>query len=203
MDYIKQFRSDFVYTVTTSRASLPITLTLVKSHLNLDPDDTSQEAYLTFLIEAVTDYAEAYMRKVLINTTFKTTRDTLVPAIQLRRSPFVSLGRFQYLVNGVLTDIDSSLYYIVEERDYSYIALKADSTYPTDVDDQLYPIEIEFTAGYGTSDTDVPSDIRLALLNHLAVVYENRGDCDEESMANALSNTARMIYDKYRPLEIV
>jgi hypothetical protein len=44
------------YHVITPPAELPITLAEVKEHLKLDPSDTTQDTYLTFLITSNQHY---------------------------------------------------------------------------------------------------------------------------------------------------
>lgn len=39
----------------------------------------------------------------------------------------------------------------------------------------LNGIEIDFTAGFGASGTDVPDTLKRAMLLHIAVLYEYRG----------------------------
>lgn len=204
MDGLKRYQSFYPYTVSTPAAELPVTLTILKTHLKLDPTDTSQDGYLTLLIQAVTAFAEGYMRRVLINTEFEVLKDYLTPVLELRRSPFVSLQSFKYTKSGSLLDVDSSLYYLFPREDYHKILLKDDSTYPTDGDDILRGVVIKFIAGYAASTFDFESkypDIVLAILNHVAAVYENRGDCDKASIITALPKTSKDIYNKYRIIE--
>ena len=130
-------------------------------------------------------------------------RDFFAPAIELRRSPFSSLVTFKYSVDGSFVDVDSSLYYVLIEQDYSRIILKENESYPQNGDDILNMIEIVFFAGYGNPfPTPKYSDIQIAILNHIAALYENRGDCDTASIAKTLPATSRSIYDSYRIIEI-
>ncbi|MGD9276245.1 MAG: head-tail connector protein [Candidatus Pacearchaeota archaeon] len=188
----------YSYHIITPPATTPVTLAEVKEHLKLDPTDTSQDTYLTFLIKAATKFGEDYTRRIFINTGFRTYRDFFECCIKLRRSKLQSLDLYEYLVDSLFTTVTSTLYYVTDEVDFSKIVLKNDQHYPIDIDEQLQAIKIEFTAGYGTSETDVPDDIRLALLNHLAAVYENKGDCDQASIMKLLPATSNAIYQMYR-----
>ena len=192
----------FSYHVTVAPANLPISLATLKEHLKLDPSDTSQDGYLTLIIEAVRICAEEEMKRILINTTFLTYRDLFNCCIELRKSKFQSLVRFKYLKDDILTTVSSDLYYITNELAYSSIYLKDGECYPVDLDNRFQAIEIEFVAGYGTTDASIPQDIKLALLNHAAVLYENRGDCDqpltEEKVKAAIPATAALVYWKRR-----
>jgi len=204
MDYSKPFQSNFPYFVITPPVALPVTLAHVKEHLRLDPDDDTQNTYLTLLINAAAGFCEEYTRRTLINTGFRTFRNFFAGTIELLRSPLVSLDAFEYSVDGSFVAVDSNFYYMIQEIDYSKIILRNSVYYPTDGDDILQMIRIEFTAGYGTASTDIPSKLYLAILNHIAALYENHGDCDVDSvnfemqLMNNLPVTSRMIYNNFK-----
>lgn len=210
MDYTKAYRSAFPYFVETAPTGGPaVSLADVKIHLKLDPADTSQDSYLTLLVNVAAAYCEKYTRRTLLETQFKTYRDFFLNTIELRKSPYVSLQSFEYLVSSVLTTVTSTLYYITQEDDYSIIALQNDQTYLEDGDDVLQLIKIIFTAGYAANAAGLAAAqpmLYLAILNHIALLYENRGDCDlssSDGIGVYLPNTARTLYDSIRILELV
>lgn len=198
MDFIKPWLSNFTYFVDVAPVNLALDLDFVKQWLKLDPLDTSQDALLTLLIRAATECAEKITRRTFITTTFLTFRNSFRPAIELVRSRFKSLVSFKYTVNSSLVDVDNTLYYTTFEKDYSKIILKVNSQYPTNGDDILQGIQIKFVAGYGDDPADIPADLQVAILNHLTMFYENRGDCDLASAEESLPNTSRANYNKNR-----
>ena len=70
--------------------------------------------------------------------------------------------------------------------------------FPTDVDQVPQAVEIIFTAGYGPDTTDVPADVKFAMLNHIADLYSNRGDCDSSGIASK----TKSLYDKIKIIDI-
>ena len=48
-------------------------------------------------------------------------------------------------------------------------------------------IEIQYVAGYGSNDTDVPEPLRLAIMQIITFNYENRGD--EKGQFTSLVNS--------------
>jgi len=202
MDLQKPFISNFPYFVLVPPAILPVTLAEVKTQLRLDPSDTSQDTFLTLLIESTTLCCEQITRRTLITTTFRTLRNSFSPAIELRRTLFQTLLAFEYKVDDAFVAVDPTLFYTTFEKDYSKIILRVNERYPEERDDILQGIQIEFDAGYGSLATDIPPNLRLAILNHISALYENRGDCDAASIENSLPNTSRMIYNKFRILEM-
>jgi len=197
----------YSYHVIEAPAELPLTLDEVKEHLKLDPDDDTQDAYLTFLITRATQCAERYTKRTFINTKFRTYRDIFNNYIKLRRSKLQTLDAFQYMVDGAYVSVSSDLYYVTDETDFSRIVLKDGEEYPVDIDTRMQAIKIEFTAGYGATGADVPAILRGALLAHIAKMYENRGDCDADmatdDIERYLPQEARGVYELHRIQDLV
>jgi len=200
----------YSYKVVLANTNLPIALDDIKAHLKILSSDTSQDAYLTLLSKAVGTFAEKYTRRTLLTTTFQVYRDSFDSIIKLRRSRLISVDSFEYSVGYVYQAVSSSLYYVTDENDFSKIILKTDSEYPDDLDDRIQGIKIVFKAGYGATYTSIPADLYLALLNHVATVYENRGDCDStlnqemafkfdtDNVTKSLPTVSRAVYNLYR-----
>jgi len=198
-----RFTQPITYEKISLPLELPVSLELVKEQLVIDSSDTSQDSFLTLMIESARDYFEEFTGRILINTEFETYRTYFTSSYELRRSKLVSLNSFQYLnTEGVWDDIDSSIYYITKESTYSRIITNDISLFPDDKADNLQSVKITFTAGYGLTDVSIPSDIKIGLLNHIAQLYANRGDCStcDTSTSAALPANARSIYNKYRIL---
>ncbi len=185
------------YNVVTAAASLPITLAQVKEHLKLDPDDTSQDTYLTILIQSATTFAEKYTKRTFINTTFETFLSDFCYKIELRRSKAHTISFIKYLKDDVLTTVATSVYYLTDENDFAHILIVNGQSYPTDADINVQAVTIQFVAGYGADATFVPDELKLGLFNHVASMYENRGDCSNAT-SMFLPALSRAIYDQFR-----
>jgi len=188
-----------------SVSSTPIVdLTTLKNALNIstDVDDDLLSLYLT----SATIYAENFTRKELREKQFLTFRDYFdysnqyySPFTNYRNDNFLltktdieSLDTFQYLVDNIFTDVDSSLYYLIDEGDYKRIVLKNNCQYPTNKDKQLQSIKLEFTC----NPSNINSDIITAVMMIVADLYANRGDCscDMDSFSKSyVSGAARGI----------
>lgn len=195
------------YHVISNPTGLFVSLSQLKKHLRLNPTDTTQDDYLTLLIQAATTFGEKRTRRIFINIDFLTYRDFFLSIIELRKSPFQALISFEYLKSDGWVAVPSTLYYITNEKDYSKIVLKTDATYPDDIDDRLQAVRIKFTAGLaaavGDIYTSMKADLIVAVMNHIAVLYENRGDCDDASLEDNLPNTSKLIYSQYRIPDII
>lgn len=188
------------YNLTTGAAALPLTLAEVKAQLYLTVSDTSQDDYLTLLINAVTSFAEKYTSRDLINKTYTTYLNCfpdfyLSPpiGIELRKSKLQSITSISYYIDNVLTVWSSSKYYATVQNDFSSVYLVNGESWPS-VDVRAQAVKIIFVAGYGAAGSSVPADFKLALLQHIGQLFENRGDCPDAH----LPENAKIIYDQYR-----
>lgn len=183
--------------VTGPGATLPVSLSDVKTWLKIPNSLTVDDNLITALIKSSAGIFEKITGRDLINKTYRTSLDSfpcvdglsyysgvssLAPqyhdnGIIIRKSKLQSITSIQYYKDGVLTTWASSNYYITDLPDYSAIYLVADKEFPNDVDVRKQAVVITFVAGYGSSDASVPEDVKQALLQFIAYLYENRGDC--------------------------
>lgn len=205
--YNSQKIKQYTYKVITTVAAPYLPLSLVKEHLRLDLSDTSQDDYLTMIVASVFEYAQKYTGRTFLTTTYETYRDNFHTfEFVLRRSPLQSVNSITYYNQGILNTLPSTDYYNTLENDYSKVVEFADGPmWPQNIDKRLQNIKITFTAGYGDDYTSIPSDLVLALLNHIANFYQNRGDCGGESTGGCgacLTPNAKLVYDLYRIVDL-
>ena len=155
----------------------PVTLDEVKRHLRIALEDTQHDIYLTDLILTARRKAESLCwRRFITQTWYAYYPDW--PKGDYIQLPF---GSLQSVTAVKYTDVDnsettwSSAEYIVG-TDYlkGRITLEDGYTWPNE---NLYPsnpIEVEFVCGYGDAATDVPNEIRQAMLIMIAEMFENR-----------------------------
>jgi uncharacterized phiE125 gp8 family phage protein len=81
---------------------------------------------------------------------------------------------------SILSLIAASDYYleIKEAGKMPSILAQPEFIWPYDL---IYPredsIKITFVAGFGDEPKNIPSDIRVGILEHAAMLFANRGDC--------------------------
>lgn len=224
----------YTYRVTVEPAVLPIELATVKSYLKIPVLNTTDDALLTVLMGAATTFAEGYTKRDFITRTYETFRDFFprwcqsegyytcgsVPGFfsnlssvvggnlgfELQRSPLQSVTSVEYLVSNVLTAVASTVFYNTIEEDYSEILTLADQEWPDDADRRLQTITVTFLTGFGDTAADMPDWVTTGLLQHIAMMYENRGDCIDATggcaCAQFLPITAKAIYQQHRILGI-
>lgn len=84
--------------------------------------------------------------------------------------------------DGTETTLSSSLYYLKANQDY--VAFDAPPI--------AHRVEINYVAGYGDADTDIPAPIKQAILFHLAEIYDGRAG------ASAIPTHSLTMYRAFR-----
>lgn len=194
----------YIITYPNPIVNYPVTLEETKEWLKDIPDD-SEDDLLYLLIDTASLYFESYTHNLLITKSVRYYENLFYQVYEFTLGKFQSLVGFQY-INGddQLVSVDSSLYNITDERGYWRIAFKNIYSIPKDLTDTkpYQKIMIDFTAGFGPTSDSIPSDIKVALLNHIAAMYENRGDCDTCNCSSFLPATSKGLYNKYRTMLI-
>jgi len=183
----------YPYKLLSKSVIFPFTDEDIKNHLRIDCFE-EQKNYIYLLVKATLDQAETYMGIDILIKEYLSYRDNL-DLIQLRKTPFNELVSFKYLKDSVFTSVDSNLYKIVLKDDFANFELLEDKTWPDDIDNTSENVEIIFKSGYGEDRNAYPPGLDVALLQHLAFLYENRGDCINVKYAIPLQ--AKVIYDLY------
>lgn len=182
------------YELISNRDDTPLTIDEVREYLKLG--DSCSDTEIRVLIDTVTIKAEQITGRDLINKTYKGYLDYfpngLCPpyyynnsGIKIQKSKLQSITSIEYLKDNVLTPFDPSKYYFTKKQEFSSIYLINGESWPADADRRKQAVEITFIAGYGDEACSIPSDLKSAMLRHIALLYESRGDCgDESSMSN-------------------
>lgn len=191
---------NFPYEITAEVDALPVSL--VNAKLQLRITGITEDAFITSLIKTASLFFEAFTKKTLITKTYKTYRN-IWDCFQLRRCPLQSISSIKYNdEDGDLQTLDSGDYYIIKDNAFSKIGFTDDFETPT-LRNRPQQIEIIFKAGFGDADTDIPKDIQQGLLEHISYMYENRGDCVDDSCSNiSIPNSTKLAYRKYKIQEV-
>ena len=180
--------------ITTQPTIEPISIEEAKEHLRLD-DDIDDIPVLTY-VKAARLWAEKYTGRFFITRTVQQFLDssasTLDPLyegmrsgilarpygnyIELSASPTITVTSVNYYNDSdTQSTWATSNYYVDNVSDLGRIYLRDTGTFPTDLR-AANGLEINYTAGYGSARSDVPSDIKLAMLQYMTFAYEHRGE---------------------------
>lgn len=191
-----EFRQPIESILVSSTQELPLVLQDVKNHLRVD--FAEDDAYITNLIKTAALRFEKITGRDLITKTYKSFIDIFpvynIPII-LPRSKIQSIISIQYFLNDVATTYTASNYYFTESNNLSAIYLKEDKQYPTEIDYKKNCIVINYTSGFGATNTSVPFDIKQMLYEYIAFLYKNRGDTCCNDMNIAINSFISQIVD--------
>lgn len=176
---------------TSAPATEPVTLAEAKNHLRVDADLTQDDALITLLIGAARRYAEMYCNRSFITQQWRLVLDSF-PGPSMYGVPFgvtYSLpGHAVLLERGNVQSVDSVVYTAMDGTEATMPATdwvadlsgglarltpKFGKIWPIPLP-QIGAVKVNYTAGYGSSATDVPEGIRQWILLRLNTLYENR-----------------------------
>lgn len=189
--------------VTTEPTAEPLSLQEVKEYLRVD--DSTDERVVQPLIIAARQFAEEHMNRALMQQTFTLSLDTVLDTesplwegmrtapdinyhknyVVLPKSPVISVTSVKtYDDSDTATTMAASKYYVDTAREPARVVLRTGETFPSALR-VANAIEVVYVAGYTTAYT-VPEPIRLGMLQHIAYMYEHRGDMYEAQGAPTL-----------------
>jgi len=198
-------------TVTTEPTAEPLSLQEVKEYLRVD--DATDERVVRPLILAARQFAESHMGIAIMQQTLTLEIDTAVDTdsplregmttapdinyyknyITLPRSPVISVTSLKtYNDSDTATTMAATKYYVDNSRQPARIVLRTGETFPATLR-VANAIEVIYVAGYTTAFS-VPEPIRLGMLQHIAYMYEHRGD-----MYDAKSGLPSLMKQLYAP----
>lgn len=168
-------------------AAEPVTLDEAKAHLKVDTAD--DDALIGTLIAAARSRAEWHTGRAFLTQSWKLSLDAWPCAggIEIPLPPLQAVTSITtYALNDTATVLDPSLYQVDTASAPGRVALRFGVVPPVDLR-RINAVEIAFTAGYGSAESDVPAPIREAILEFVANAYTNRGDTAGELPLDALA----------------
>ncbi len=181
----------------TEAVNLPLSLAELKASLGVDDSDDTQDANLLGTLRACTTACERYTRRTFITTTWTMFKDRfpgkalpwwdgvremadteltdLTESIEIPRPPLLTIVSIKaHKQDGSTTTVTASDYIVDTASEPGRVALKVSKTWPTDALRAINGVEVEFTAGYGLTGSDVPAPIREAILLCVGEMHNNR-----------------------------
>ena len=185
--------------VLTEPSQEPVTLQEVKEYLRVD--DATDERVIRPYIESARRFCEEHTGRALMTQTLTLFLDAFQDMesplwegmrtgpylnyyknyVVLPRSPVVSVTHVKtYNDSDEATTFASSNYYLDSVREPSRIVLRTGETFPSSLR-VANAIEVQYVTGY-TSQYNIPEPLRLGILQHIAYLYEHRGDMYDASL---------------------
>lgn len=173
----------------------PVTLMEAKAQVKQEED--VDDTLLTNIIKAATLKAENITKRQFIEATFESRLDRFPVEFHLPRPPLLSVVSIKYIdTDSAEQTFEDTKYSVDTFRTIGRVVLKSGESWPS-VDDDINVVRIQWKAGYGELTTDVPEDIRSAILLTIGHLYEHREDVVAVSM-NELPQGALDLLWSYR-----
>lgn len=176
--------------VSVSRGAVPVLLADMKAYMKVTA--SSDDALITGMLSAATLWGENYTGKDFRANTWDLFLDEFEERIRLPRAPVASITSVQHIVSTVLTALSSTVYYLKKSLQFAEVLLVDGQAWPTNTDVREQAVQVRFVT---TAYVDVDL-VALAIKQHVAYWYANRGDCGCEQAAQG--SGVRGIYDQFR-----
>lgn len=149
----------------------PVTLDRVKAHCRVDGAD--DDALLGDYIAAARREVEAFTRRRLVSQVVEYRTSTLDPGIRLPLAPVQSVDAIEYLAqDGSAQALALGRWRLIGGASAPYVLPAVLETWPHALG-APDSVTIRMTAGYGDV-ADVPSDLKVAVLQLVAHYYSDR-----------------------------
>lgn len=186
-------KSSPTYVRTAKESGDVVTLAEYKSYSN----QTSSliDALLQLYIDSAVEIAERYMNRDILTATYQTYRDDFWCNPFLEKGGYQSVESVEYMLDGTYQTLATTEYTVKVGGIYPEIC----SVDPPSHDCNCNAIRITFKAGFGDNASDVPSSIKLAILQIALFLEMNKGDCSDEGDFPA---SAKTILRQYKIVRI-
>lgn len=150
---------------TSVSSSEPLTLSETKLYLRVD--GTAEDSLITDLITVAREHAESYLRRSIIDQSWRMTLEDYAPTcFRLPMGPVRSITSISLVDNeGGVIALSSSNYELKTDQD------------EIELTEMVYAhmIQITYATGYASS-SDIPKSLRYGMLSHIASLFECRGE---------------------------
>jgi len=184
-------------TQTTAPTSQVLTTSEAKSHLRVDV--STEDTLIDSIVDAATGVVEAYTGRQLIDATWKLYMDDFPSQqIVLPYPPMQSIDSIEYVdTDGTTQTWSSSEYRVDTDMEPCRITEAEGESWPAS-DDVTQAVTITYSAGYGSSGSDVPEAIRQAIRLLIGHYYENREEVTSGGVPRKVPEGARRLLTSYR-----
>lgn len=159
-----------------------ISLEDVKDHLRITEDDRDSD--LLLLIYAAENHIENYLGRSLINKGYRLKLDCFKQTIEIPKPPLVSVESIKYIdSDGNQQTVTASDYIVDADATPGRVVPAYGLSWPS-ARSIINAVEIEYTAGYGTTPDDIPDAIKHALKLLIGHFNENTEQTTVVSMSD-------------------
>lgn len=188
--------------VYAAPSNLPVLLGEVKNYIRVNDDVTEDDALIVGLMQSATKLAESYLNRHLITQTLDLTLDCFPSSdygvIYLPKAPVQSITSITYVDdNGATQTWGASNYLLDSKQEPARLTTAYNISYPS-IREQLNSVTIRHVVGYGANPSDVPENIRVAIMLLVGEMYNSRQESVYGVSVSQVSITADRLLSPYR-----
>ena len=157
----------------TPPAIEPVSLARAKLFLRVEHD--AEDALIADMIRTARTRVETYLGASLITRQRRIKLDICGDKLAINHRPIKSLDAIALIKDDGSAETLEPDHYQVNLRAQPARVLISSDVLPRTSSQDLYHVEIDITAGYGASETDIPTPLTQAILLLIAQSYE-RGE---------------------------
>lgn len=161
--------------LVTAPTAEPVSVGEAKLHARID--EAADDALVQALIVAAREMCETYTRRAFVTQTWKMFLDAFPDGaeIELPRAPLIGVTHIKTYDDADAETVFAAAgnYFVDTAARPGRIVLRDAASWPSAAR-VANAIEIQFAAGYGPQPSDVPGQIRQAILMTVAELYEHR-----------------------------
>lgn len=165
-----------LWQITIQPAVEPVSVDEIKLFGRIDT--TEEDSLIAGFISDARKRIEDYLERALINQTIQMTLDYWdCKIVELPRAPLSSVTSIVTIdEDDTETTYSSDNYYVmIDKNQPGRIAIKQDVSLPKNTERTYGGFKITYVAGYGSTPTQVPDQIRISIMYLATLLYEKRG----------------------------
>lgn len=162
-------------------------ITLEEAKLYLKVDTNDDDALISSLISVAEQTIEKFTGRKLLTSDFQYVLDEAEEEIIIPFSPLQEVTKIEVVADdGTSSEVDSSIYDVDLSQDQmGRIRLRPGNSWPDHRGFASFIVTGK--AGYGTDASAVPAPLKIAILIALAILYENRGQVESQTLLDSIS----------------
>jgi uncharacterized phiE125 gp8 family phage protein len=181
--------------------ALAVSLEEARVNLRLDDHDDQHELdpLITAWIMGITDHAEHYMGRAIMQQSWRVVLPSFPNKIELPYPPVSSVNAITYLdTDHIQQTLQSDQYVLDNVTEPCCIIPAVGVTWPH-TSAQHHAVHIDITCGYGTNAAATPQAIRLYLLAKLVEQFDPAIKPDKDTVQSSYIDR---LLDRYRVMEV-
>ncbi len=155
----------------------PVTRDEAKAHLRITYTD--EDSQVDAIITAARQIVEETSWRAIMEQTWRLSLPAFPLYFLLPRPPLLppTPPVINYIdPGGTMETVDSSVYHVAYDAEPGLISLKSGQSWPATQAGNPEAVQVEYTAGYGALASDVPANVKQAILLVCGDLWANRED---------------------------